>query len=346
MADKYIVVRLGSLGDVILTTGVLNYWNKTMQSRFIMVTRASFADVFLNNPCIDKIIPVYSENLTPGGWLRFCQCLRKSYSSMDVIDLHGNIRTALLKRIWPEKVHSYPKMSFIRRLYSVVKHEQLKNRLLEKNIPQRYSSALPGIKPDQSELVPRIFLSRAEILQAEQCIKRLDSGRETVCIHPYATHKAKTWPKDKWKHLVNLLKKNRLGWIIIGQSSQALFPGNPRDLTGRTSIRETGAILSKCSVLVSADSGPIHLAAGVNTPVVGLFGPTSREWGFYPAGRDDVIIEPDLKCRPCSLHGKAMVKCRERCMDMLQPEQILSALNKILDRKSSARNDYVPAKHY
>lgn len=327
MPENHLVIRLGSLGDVLLTTGVLSSWSRSLGCRFHVVTKSGFSDIFKHHPGVETVIPVNAENLTPRGWCNFCAELKRNYSSMDLIDLHANLRTFFLKLIWPGKIYSYPKMGLCRRLYARTGLHFFQNKLLEKNVPQRYHAALSVEHEDQSNLTPELFFWPAETGQALEKMTDAGLNRKTICLHPYATHQAKAWPVEKWKKLCFLLEKNNYNWIIVGQHDPALYPLDPRDFTNQTSIRETAAIISHCRTLVTGDSGPMHLASAVNTPVIGLFGPTSKEWGFYPCGPEDIIIESDLACRPCSLHGKTTGKCRIKCMDQLEPQQIINILN-------------------
>ena len=73
-------------------------------------------------------------------------------------------------------------------------------------------------------------------------------------------------------------------------------------VAGKTGLRETAALIKRCSVFVTNDSGPMHMATAVGTPVVAIFGPTVRGFGFSPLGKS-VVVESELKCRPCTLHG-------------------------------------------
>jgi ADP-heptose:LPS heptosyltransferase len=329
MSHKFLVVRLGSLGDVLLTTGVLEWWHKTEGFRFHVATRAGFADIFKNHPAVERVVPIHPESLTFKGWWNFCRTLEKTFSPLEFIDLHGNLRTALLKKIWSARVHSYPKMGLIRRLYSRTGFSVLKNRLLELNVPQRYVLALSKKVPEKMELVPRIFLEPSERENAWNLLAPLGQPGKIICLHPYATHQAKAWPPEKWKRLITIFESQGIDWIITGQDPCPLFPSSSRDFTNRTGIRETAALISNCLALVTGDSGPMHLACAAGTPVIGLFGPTGREWGFYPSGPDDIVLEKDLGCRPCSLHGKSAGKCRAKCMDLIQPEEVLQAVNSL-----------------
>lgn len=329
MPHNYLVVRLGSLGDVLLTTGVLDWWHRAEGRRFHVITRAGFADIFRNHPGVEEVLPIPPESLTFKGWLDFCRTLKKKYSSMELIDLHGNLRTALLKSIWSARVHSYPKMGLIRRLYSRTGLAVFKNRLLNINVPQRYAQALSRKIPEARELVPRIFLEPSELENTRDLLAPLGEPGRIVCLHPYATHQAKAWPEEKWKRLITIFESEGIDWIITGHDPCPLFPSSPRDFTGRTGIRQTAALISSCQALVTGDSGPMHLACATGTPAIGLFGPTGREWGFYPSGPDDIVLEKDLKCRPCSLHGKSAGKCLAKCMDLIQPEDVLQAVNSL-----------------
>ena len=74
----------------------------------------------------------------------------------------------------------------------------------------------------------------------------------------------------------------------------------------------------------------MHLAAGVGTPVVALFGPTTREWGFYPEGPRDVVLETGDACRPCSLHGSRRCAHSGRCMTGIAPDAVFAAVRRVV----------------
>lgn len=134
------------------------------------------------------------------------------------------------------------------------------------------------------------------------------SKKTLVAIHPWASDTIKQWPIDKFRGLVErLTEEPNIMVILVGGPdeaaiSQGSFAGfeDKRivDLTGKTSLKELAAVLKKCNLLVSADSGPMHLAAAVGTKVIAIFrsdiiGKTSKRWG--PWGQNHAIIEsPNL----------------------------------------------------
>lgn len=326
MPEPHVLVRLSSFGDVLLTTGVVNYWYKTSRLQFHIVTKENFACIFENHPGVKSIIPITQKNLNCFNWWKFCHRLKQEYPSSPLIDLHVNLRTALLRHVWSDKIYSYSKMSLYRRLFAKTGLSLFRQKLLSKNVPQRYISALSKITPSPAELTPKIFLKKNEISHAAEKLQLIGAGSEHIAIHPYATHPAKTWTKDKWQQFISFIENQGYEWLIIGQDKRPLFPGKNKDLTNKTSIRETGAVLSHCKALITGDSGPMHLASAVGTRVVSLFGPTSKEWGFYPAGLNDCILKTRLKCSPCSLHGKSKSTCHHECINSISFDQVIKAL--------------------
>jgi len=98
------------------------------------------------------------------------------------------------------------------------------------------------------------------------------------------------------------------------------------NLAGRLSLLESAAVIGKTELMLSGDSAPMHMACAVGTPVFALFGPTVKEYGFFPTGESDRVFEVDLECRPCSLHGGP--KCprgHHRCMEEIDPGAVAEA---------------------
>ena len=93
------------------------------------------------------------------------------------------------------------------------------------------------------------------------------------------------------------------------------------------------ALLGSADAAVTGDSAPMHLADAAGTPVLALFGPTTREWGFVPSGDRDAVLELDLPCRPCSLHGSGACPHEHACLAQIHPETAADRLASILDRQ-------------
>jgi ADP-heptose:LPS heptosyltransferase len=331
---KWVVFRLSSLGDVVLTTGVIEFLNHEYGLEISVITRESLAPVFTGNPRVKKVHGISTDNLKNRSWWKISTELAGEFPDHGLLDLHGTMRSRILKWIWPGPCLLYPKMNLKRRRYRYLRDSRARQDLLKRNVPQRYCAAI-STPPMQEELRPRIYLQKKEIEQAEYTLDKLGVSRPFVCIHPYATHRAKTWPRENWLAFVRLLEEKLIDYIVIGREEKPLLKNAPCDLTNKTSLRETCALLGASSHLITPDSGPMHLGSALNTPVTALFGPTSREWGFFPSGEKDMPIHLGLACSPCTLHGKTLCRRGLACMRGITPEMVLEAMQSRLGSTSS-----------
>ena len=330
LPDRWLAYRLGHLGDVVLTTGVLAHFAQTRGWRFAVAVKAAFAPVFDNIPHVETVFALEAADLNFSGFLACSRRMAAALPGRGLLDLHASTRSRLLGLRWPGTVARYPKMGLARRAFLASTGRLFKRELNGLSVPQRYALAIEDDAPPPSLLLPRIVLSPAELAEADARLATLfpcipDGQLRPIALHPYATHALKAWPEEHWLRLAALLDAAGLPWICIGTGSP-LFPGRKEDLTRSTTLRQSCALLARCSALVTGDSGPMHLASAVGTPVTALFGPTTREWGFYPAGPFDTVLERQLGCRPCSLHGKRPCPRNGECLALVTPEETLAAV--------------------
>uniref|UniRef100_B8DJX6 Glycosyl transferase family 9 n=1 Tax=Nitratidesulfovibrio vulgaris (strain DSM 19637 / Miyazaki F) TaxID=883 RepID=B8DJX6_NITV9 len=233
--------------------------------------------------------------------------------------------------------------------------------LAVQDAPPPRSALLPRILLDDAESARGVALLRdAGLLPAGTPVGTPGAtdgapvtARPLVALHPYSTHPDKAWLPDAWRDLARRLSAAGYAWFVVGRSggkgNAVAAPGGDEaaplfalveqarragrlaaDFTDRTDLRETCALLAAADVLVTGDSGPMHLAAAVGTPVVALFGPTTREWGFYPEGPRDVVLETGDACRPCSLHGSRRCAHSGRCMTGIAPDAVFAAVRRVV----------------
>lgn len=325
--EPKLVFRLGHMGDVALCTGVLAYWHAARGDKFIFITRQGNAPLLENHPAVVDVIGLENDQLTTGPWFRKCGQLAERYKDHELIDLHGILRSRILSMRWKGPVHRYPKFGLARRLFDKTRADFFRKRLEATNVPQRYAMALDAAPQPRQALLPKIFLTDEERDTATKVLTPLRNDRPLIALHPYATHPAKQWPREHWQTLIDLLERAGMDWFIVGRDSAPLLPDNSRDLTNKSSLRDTCALLETADLLVTGDSGPMHLACGVDTPVVAMFGPTAQAWGFYPAGPKDIVLDRPLDCRPCSLHGAKACPKGFDCMVGISPEEVMNAVS-------------------
>lgn len=339
----WFMIRLSSLGDVALTTGVLAWWRRTRGWTFTVITKAAFAPIFAGHPAVTRVIALNDDDLALSRLVPLFRKLAASAGPAGLIDLHGTPRSRLLSCLWQGPVRRFDKFGLERRVFLLSKGRLFRQRLNALNIPQRYAGAVDEQIPPRKELLPLIALTPEECACGERIASRLTGTSRLVALHPYAAHPNKAWSPEAWNKLAACLDAEGLAWFVIGRSGDAPpCPVPPeRDFTNKTSLRETCALLKAADALITGDSGPMHLASGVGTPVVALFGPTTEEWGFMPAGPHDQIVQASgqkgqqLACRPCSLHGGAPCSKGRLCMTSITPEQVLAALKTLLAQTAS-----------
>jgi len=325
-----VVFRLSHMGDVALTTGVLSHWNETRCDTFVFITRAGNVPLLENHPAITRIIALEDNDLKTGSWLRKARAIAKEYADHTLIDLHSTLRSRILSFFWRGEIHRYHKFSIERRLYDRTHKDKYKAILEATNVTQRYAMAYDENPPQQGQLVPRIYLKQEEKARAAERLDGLKSDKPLVALHPYATHSSKEWARQHWTALIELLDNAGMDWIIIGRDIEPVFSDDDRDFTNTTNLRDTCALLAKADLLITGDSGPMHLAGGVDTPVLTMFGPTVKAWGFFPAGQHDRVLERDLPCRPCSLHGGKGCDKMVECLSGITPNEVLQNAQQLI----------------
>lgn len=162
-----------------------------------------------------------------------------------------------------------------------------------------------------------------------------------LIISPGAAHATKSLPVNRWVELLNLLNKDGYpGQVLIGgKSDMARCAAISQSIahpvlntTGHTSLPELIALIKAGSVLVTGDSGPMHIASAVKTPLIAIFGPTVPEFGFAPFRCKHELIEiADLNCRPCTAHGTEKCPKRHfRCMNDINLDDIVAAMKRFV----------------
>ena len=156
-----------------------------------------------------------------------------------------------------------------------------------------------------------------------------------AALAPGAAHATKRWPATHWDQLAALLRAAGMAPVLLGgpgdRSLGAELAGTAVSAVGEFSLQETGALLARARVLVSNDTGVMHMATGVGTPVVALFGPTVAAFGFFPYNARATVLQRDLDCRPCSAMGSARCPMgHHRCLVDISPADVMTAVAPVI----------------
>ncbi len=330
-----VAVRFSALGDVALTTGVLLRYHQQHGTTFTVVTRMQFASLFDGNPAVSEVVGLKDEELHGPDQRAAFRSIVERWPDSPLLDLHRNLRSALLAKSWRDAIICYRKMSLQRRAFLWSKGRLCRETLRALNVPQRYATGLwdDSDRPPKEELCPKVFLSAQEKNWGDSIIHRLrQSHKYVVALHPFATHALKTWSKNAWLRFAQLLGRHGIGHVWIGLGEEMDCGESGISLINKTNVRQLCSVLGSADALVTGDSAPMHLSDAVGTPVLALFGPTTQEWGFFPNGPQDTVLEVDLPCRPCSLHGSGKCPRHHACMEGISQEMALQQIISILER--------------
>ena len=188
----------------------------------------------------------------------------------------------------------------------------------------------PGRPTGKFLVVPSDAGQRAEELLASL------GTRQFVAIFPGASIQERRWGADRFRQIAELLKTFGITAVVVGgkedreQGEFIVSGGIGLNLAGRTSLSETAAVIERSALLISADSGVLHIAVGLGKPTVSLFGPgRSRKWA--PRGERHIVINRGLSCSPCTTFGTTP-PCPDnaRCMKEITVDEVFNAAMMLL----------------
>ena len=350
-----LIVKTSAIGDVIHTLPSL--WSlrtRFPEAHIAWLVEETAADLLVGHPAVNRVLvasrKTWLHDLRRGhmlralsGILRFIRQLRDTRYDL-VIDFQGLLKSAmwvLLARgrrkvgFGPGMEHAeYSYLALNERIPAVDMNQHAIDRslLLLKGlgVPSsgvRYALPIPAEPESQATAL----LRACEVLEADRL----------VAINPMARWPTKLWEPQFFAALAERLEREGIRVVFTGAESDkpaideiGRFMTRPlRRLDGKTSLTTLAAVYRRAQVVVTTDSGPMHLAAAVGTPVVALFGPTAP-WRTGPYGSNHVVIRADLSCSPCFKKQCLTTVYEERaCMKRLSVDHVTQA---VLDKVAAA----------
>jgi lipopolysaccharide heptosyltransferase II len=296
-----LLIRLGSMGDVVLATAAANALRAQWGDGCLdVLVKEEWAPLWRNHPAVGQI-HVWHRRQPLGLW-KWSRNLR-SRAYAEAIDLQDSPRSRALLALAGIRKVSRPRRYNLRRRMLARWHRF--GPPADYRVLQSFVTATGSDEPVPPSLHPGI--------EARTRAARLvPSNRRLIGLAPGAKHATKRWPVSRFVDLGRELvaRGNRPLPVFFGPDEDGLlavwrtrWPGDGTWLLVREELEATTAILSRLGGLVTNDTGLMHAAAAMGTPVIAFFGPTVRQFGFAPWGPAHRILEVDLPCRPCSLHG-------------------------------------------
>ena len=327
---RILTIKFSSIGDIVLTTSPLQSLKKIFPSTQIdILTLNDYSSILEGNKYIDRIIPFdrntgFRQLIKTGKWIN-----NSSYEL--VIDFHNSLRSRII-RFWIRKIpirylkkprwRRFLLFRFRRNLFTS-DFSQLK--LLHEPISKWMST--------NKHPLPKLFVSENEKKQAGILLKERGVKKPYITIIPGAAWPQKRWLVDNYcKLLEDIRSRDIVDFVILGGNEDDIcskigkWDSTLINLQGKTSLRESMAIIANSKFVIGADTGLVHAAEALGKRVVSIIGPTSRETGAGVNRNDSILIENNnIWCRPCSQTGKR--KCyrdEQYCMTSITPQFVSS----------------------
>ena len=330
VSPRILLIRLSSLGDIVLTTPAIRAVRANFPNAYIaMLVAKQSADILRENPYLNEIITF--DRLAKDkdtGEMRRVVCLLRERKFTLAIDLQRKFRTEIL-------------MYFSGATERVGKGRLCTVRVSEqgnKHATAHYFDILHAVGIPAEDQKLELFLAESERRDAVQRLKAAGSvaGKLKVGLFPGAGWKLREWMPERFAAIGDRLVEHFNADVLIfgGQQESELvqkvanlmeMPAIP--FAGNLQMRQLAACIEQCDLFLTNDTGPMHIAAGVGTRTVSLFGP-GNHIRFQPLGVEHQIIRHDVPCSPCKQFTD---KCKDNiCMKGIGVDEVWHSISRAL----------------
>src|SRR5438093_3066025 len=328
--DRILVIKLRYVGDVLLATPVLSRLREGYpKAHLAMLVNPGTDGVVRDHPALDEVLVLERDGLAR-QW-RFVRDVRRRRFDL-VIDLTDADRSAIVSRLTGARVRlGYNSEGHWRgRLYTqVVEADRFGMHTVRYHLMATEALGLKGQPPSP------ILTVVPEARREANCLLReagVDGAQPFVCLHPGARWWFKTWPAERYAALADLIQNHKAtqALFLVGDQERSLesriadgMKTPFRSLIGKTSLRNLAAVLERATLVVTKDNGPMHMAAALRVPVIGLFGPSDPAvWG--PWGDGHRTFYKGLDCRAC-FHPDCF-RGEQNCMRLITLQEVWGAV--------------------
>jgi heptosyltransferase-2 len=306
MSNVEIVLRLNAMGDILLTVPTLRALAANDTEVHLVINERWKA--------LAEFLPAKVHYYDGATSLIHLANELKRLRSEALFDLQGKLSTIALRTMVNSPITRVYQKRTVGEQLQAIGHKYPLRFSDSRPVWQKYAETC-GVtidKPDAS-----LNLSNDYLKECRDVLNSFNLKEKTfIVIHPEASKVGKVMMPE----LVNAIQKaSPIPTVLVGTGNTKFSCTTPHiDLRNKFSLRLLPGVLNLASAVISSDSGPMHLARAVNTPLVAIFLQTAPSLGFSPIPSDDtLVISEDLPCKPCSLHGQndncpeGHFKCRQ-----------------------------------
>jgi lipopolysaccharide heptosyltransferase I len=350
-----LIVKTSAIGDVTHTLPALNALRKRYPSaKITWLVEEAAADLVKGHSALDRVLVSKRKRWAAemcGGLTGFIGAGREIWAFIRALrdtryDLLFDFQGLLKSAIWVRLARAERKIGFGRGM----EHAECSYIFLNERIPpvamdthalRRELALLSAVGIETDEIVFDLPISESDRVAVDHLLAEhaIDRQKPLVAINPVATWPTKLWFGERFAEVADRL---------LAQGCAVVFTGSPADrgeidriisgmkvsavnLAGATSLMGLAALYQAARLVISTDTGPMHIAAAVGTPLVAIFGSTAP-WRTGPWGEEHLVPRAEMDCSPCL---KKNCPKNSECMRAISVEQVVSAVNEILDRGRS-----------
>lgn len=345
--DNILVRGVNWVGDAVMTMPALRALKlANNNSRITLLVKPWVSPLFEKDPNVDEIILYKDEYKSIAGKLRLSKILREKKFCMAVLfqNAFDAAILALLSGI-PERI-GYSRDGRGLLLTKAIEFDDNSKKLHHIDY---YLDLLDRSGFKTKKYQPWIYLTLNERIEARNRLR--DLKQPVIAINPGATYgSSKRWHPERFAEVaVRVIHELNGSVVILGGPSETgiaeeiiklissqfsaclpvgkVLSSQLLNLSGKTSLRELAAVISECDLLITNDSGPMHVGYAVGTPIVAIFGSTSPEH-TGPIGKNDIAIRKDLECSPC--FERECKKNNLKCMDLITADEVFGSVKKLV----------------
>jgi len=345
MDKNILIIKLGAIGDVLMATPSFKaIRNKYTGSKISLLIGKWSSQLIKNNPDIDEIIEI-DENIFWDKKLLslislYLKLLKKKFDIVYIMHWSNLFNLFCYLLFIPERIgfDRDSKSMFLTKKICYV--DELKN----KHIIKRYLDLVDdGL--DINDYPVKIYLTEKELESAKNILQNYNLLQKNIIgvapgggINPHRKVLSKRWPKEKYTELINSIHEKLVCPVILFGAESDIETGDfitsnikNRELLfnfiGKYDIRTVASLMTFCKILITNDSGLLHVAGAVNIPTLSIFGPTIP-YDKIPLGETHKYIYKNLKCSPCYRHGKTVDCKTKECLELISVGEVFEEVQK------------------
>jgi ADP-heptose:LPS heptosyltransferase len=326
---KILLIRFSSIGDIVLTTPVVRCLKTQLEVEVHYITKKAYASIMEANPYVDK---VYTFDKKTNPLKKVLKELKKEQYSI-IVDLHKNFRSWYVSKKLGIKPLVFDKINRQKWLLTNFKI----NKMPDVHIVDRYMATIASLRVKNDGKGLDYAIPILDYVIPSQYDLRLQSGQYIAFVIG-ANYATKRLPTEKIQAICQLITNEPI--VLLGGPDEVdaanvieKAGAHVINLCGQFNLHQSASIVDQARIVITHDTGFMHIAAALKRPIVSIWGNTVPELGMYPylpknVANYTIIENKKLACRPCSKIGyNSCPKGHFKCMRDLDNEEIAKAIN-------------------